>query len=134
MVLLCCRCAALLDSSPPAVQFVASNRPNVVHFVLNTSYIIPEVRLCLKRVAFAFGFSVLVIVSHLVLLQLFVHCTVLISDQRLTSGSKSCNYDVTQLRWLCLRTSWFQVELQVTEVLLCQMGGPEWSQRGVRVL
>lgn len=63
MVLLCCRCAALLDSSPPAVQFVASNSPNVVHFVLNTSCIIPEVRLCLKRVAFAFGCSVLMIVT-----------------------------------------------------------------------
>lgn len=61
ILLLCCRCAALLDSSHPAVQFVASKRPNVINFVLNTSYIIPEVRLSLKRVSFTFRCSVLMI-------------------------------------------------------------------------
>lgn len=49
ILLLCCRCAALLDSSPPAVQFVASKRPNVVRFILNTSLVIPEVRLCHEK-------------------------------------------------------------------------------------
>lgn len=56
---LCCRCAALLDSSHPAVQFVASKRPNVINFVLNTSCIIPEVRFCLNRVSFTSCSSVL---------------------------------------------------------------------------
>lgn len=61
ILLLCCRCAALLESSHPAVQFVASERPSVIHFVLNTSYIISEVRLCLRGVSVAFFCSVLII-------------------------------------------------------------------------
>uniref|UniRef100_A0A3B5KEN8 ZP domain-containing protein n=1 Tax=Takifugu rubripes TaxID=31033 RepID=A0A3B5KEN8_TAKRU len=61
-------CATLLDSYS-AVRFVASKRPDVTNFVLNTSYIIPEP---------------------------FIHCTVLVSDLGTTPGSKSCNYDVTQ--------------------------------------
>lgn len=51
ILFLCCRCATLLDSFHSAMHFVASKRPNVINFVLNTSYIIPEVSVYLKRLA-----------------------------------------------------------------------------------
>ncbi|KAI3367883.1 hypothetical protein L3Q82_026714 [Scortum barcoo] len=65
-------CTAPLGSQHAVVQFVASNRTDVVNFVFNTSYLISE---------------------------LYIHCSVLISDQGVTSGSKSCNYNVFQSRW-----------------------------------
>lgn len=55
ILFLCLRCATLLDSSHSAVQFVASTRPDVINFVLNTSYIIPEVSFYLKRLALSFA-------------------------------------------------------------------------------
>ncbi|KAF1375070.1 hypothetical protein PFLUV_G00235600 [Perca fluviatilis] len=65
-------CTAQLDSSHAAVQFVASNRADVVNLVLNTSYLISE---------------------------LYIHCSVLMSDQDVSFGSKSCNYNPIQSRW-----------------------------------
>ncbi|XP_042356330.1 zona pellucida protein C isoform X2 [Plectropomus leopardus] len=65
-------CTAPLGSPHAVVQFVASDRADVVNFVLNTSYLISE---------------------------LYIHCTVLVSDQGVTFGSKSCNYNVIQSRW-----------------------------------
>ncbi|AWP16743.1 zona pellucida protein C' isoform 2 [Scophthalmus maximus] len=65
-------CTAPLGSPHPVVQFVASRRGNMVNFALNTSYLISE---------------------------LYIHCSVHISDQGVNSGSKSCNYDIIQSRW-----------------------------------
>ncbi|KAG8013567.1 Zona pellucida sperm-binding protein 3 [Nibea albiflora] len=65
-------CTVPLGSPHAIVKFVASDRADVVNFVLNTSYLIPE---------------------------LYIQCSVLLSDQGVTSGSKSCNYDVIQSRW-----------------------------------
>ncbi|XP_049917993.1 zona pellucida protein C [Epinephelus moara] len=65
-------CTAPLGSPHAVAQFVASDRADVVNFVLNTSYLISE---------------------------LFIHCTALVSDQGVTSGSKSCNYNMIQSRW-----------------------------------
>nr|XP_046268476.1 zona pellucida protein C [Scatophagus argus] len=65
-------CAAPLGSPHAFVQFVAPNQADVVNFVLNTSYLISE---------------------------LFIHCSVLLTDQGVTFGSKSCNYNVFQSRW-----------------------------------
>ncbi|KAM6968631.1 zona pellucida protein C [Tautogolabrus adspersus] len=65
-------CTVPLGSPHAVVQFVTSNRADVVNFVLNTSYLISE---------------------------LYIHCSVLISDQGVTFGSKSCNYNVMKSRW-----------------------------------
>ncbi|XP_023255671.1 zona pellucida sperm-binding protein 3-like [Seriola lalandi dorsalis] len=65
-------CTTPLGSPHPVVHFVASSRGDVVNLALNTSYLISE---------------------------LYIHCTVLISDQGVTIGSKSCNYNVIQSRW-----------------------------------
>ncbi|XP_030574092.1 zona pellucida protein C [Archocentrus centrarchus] len=65
-------CVTPLGASPTIAMFVASNRADVVNFVMNTSYLISE---------------------------LYIHCSVLISDRGVTSGSKSCNYNVIQSRW-----------------------------------
>ncbi|KAE8289713.1 hypothetical protein D5F01_LYC11420 [Larimichthys crocea] len=65
-------CTVPLGSPHAVVKFVASDRADVVNFVLNTSYLIPE---------------------------LYIQCNVLLSDKGVTSGSKSCNYDVIQSRW-----------------------------------
>ncbi|XP_041667897.1 zona pellucida protein C isoform X2 [Cheilinus undulatus] len=65
-------CTAPLGSTHAPVQFVASSRADVVNFVLNTSYLISE---------------------------LYIHCSVLISDQGVTFTSKSCNYNAIQSRW-----------------------------------
>ncbi|XP_040916933.1 zona pellucida protein C [Toxotes jaculatrix] len=65
-------CTAPMGSPHPVIQFMASSRRDVVNLVLNTSYLISE---------------------------LYLHCSVLISDQGVTSGSKSCNYNVIQSRW-----------------------------------
>ncbi|XP_045918022.1 zona pellucida protein C isoform X2 [Micropterus dolomieu] len=59
-------------SSHAVVQFVASNRADVVNFVLNTS--------CLNS-------------------EIYIHCSVLVSDQSVRFGSKSCNYNTIQSRW-----------------------------------
>ncbi|KAM4543224.1 zona pellucida protein C [Odontesthes bonariensis] len=65
-------CSASLGSPYTVAQFVASNRADVVKLMLNTSQLISE---------------------------LYVHCSVLVSDQGVTSGSKSCNYNVIHSRW-----------------------------------
>uniref|UniRef100_A0A8C9X5X6 ZP domain-containing protein n=1 Tax=Sander lucioperca TaxID=283035 RepID=A0A8C9X5X6_SANLU len=65
-------CTAPLDSSHAVVQFVASDRADVVNLVLDTSYLISE---------------------------LYIHCSVLMSDQGVNFGSKSCNYNLIQSRW-----------------------------------
>ncbi|XP_065822605.1 zona pellucida protein C [Labrus bergylta] len=65
-------CTALLGSPHAAVQFVTSNRADVVNFILNATYNISE---------------------------LHIHCRVLISDKGVTVGSKSCNYNVLKSRW-----------------------------------
>ncbi|XP_034531466.1 zona pellucida protein C [Notolabrus celidotus] len=65
-------CTAPLGSPHAAVHFVASNRADVLNFVLNTSYLLSE---------------------------LYIHCSVLLSDQGVTFSSKSCNYNVIQSRW-----------------------------------
>ncbi|XP_054470138.1 zona pellucida sperm-binding protein 3-like [Anoplopoma fimbria] len=65
-------CTAPLGSPHAVVQFVASGRADVVNLVLNTSYLISE---------------------------LYIHCSVLISDQGVNFGSKSCNYNLIQSRW-----------------------------------
>ncbi|XP_062253661.1 zona pellucida protein C [Platichthys flesus] len=65
-------CTAPLGSPHPVVQFVASSRRDVVNFALNTSYLISE---------------------------LYVHCSVIISQQGVTRDSKSCNYNLIQSRW-----------------------------------
>ncbi|XP_070699034.1 zona pellucida protein C [Pempheris klunzingeri] len=65
-------CTSPLGSSNAVIQFVASNRADVINFALNTSYLISE---------------------------LYVHCSVLVSDQGVTFSSKSCNYNVFQSRW-----------------------------------
>ncbi|XP_035529329.1 zona pellucida protein C [Morone saxatilis] len=65
-------CTAPLGSHHAVVEFVASKRADVVNFVVNTSYLISE---------------------------LYIHCSVLLSDQGVTSGSKFCNYNVIQSRW-----------------------------------
>ncbi|XP_077477404.1 zona pellucida protein C [Stigmatopora argus] len=53
------------------IKFLDSDN-SVVNFVLNSSYLIEEV---------------------------YVHCSVLISDIGITSGSKSCNFDLVNSRW-----------------------------------
>ncbi|XP_034433043.1 zona pellucida sperm-binding protein 3-like [Hippoglossus hippoglossus] len=65
-------CTAPLGSSHPVIQFVASSRRDVVNLALNTSYLISE---------------------------LYIHCTVIISQQGVTQDSKSCNYNLIQSRW-----------------------------------
>ncbi|XP_074547894.1 zona pellucida protein C [Halichoeres trimaculatus] len=65
-------CTAPLGSPHAVVHFEASDRANVVNFVLNSSYLISE---------------------------LYIHCSVIISDQGVTFGSKSCNYNVIHSRW-----------------------------------
>ncbi|XP_019940485.2 zona pellucida protein C [Paralichthys olivaceus] len=65
-------CTAPLGSPHPVVEFVASSGRDVVNFVLNTSYLISE---------------------------LYVHCSMLISHQGVTHGSKSCNYNLIHSRW-----------------------------------
>ncbi|KAK2826285.1 hypothetical protein Q5P01_020499 [Channa striata] len=55
-----------------AAQFVASDRAHVVNFALNKAY----------------PYS-----------KLYIHCSVLTSDQGVTSGSKSCNYNMINSRW-----------------------------------
>ncbi|XP_005922383.1 zona pellucida protein C [Haplochromis burtoni] len=65
-------CVTPLGSSTTRVTFVASNSADAVNFVLNTSYLISE---------------------------LYIHCSVLISGQGVTPGSKSCNYNVIESRW-----------------------------------
>lgn len=118
--LLCCRCATPLDSSHSAVQFVASMRPNVINFVLNTSYIIPEVSVYLKRLALVF-FSLLLLLIFGIFPKLFIHCTVLISDQGTTPGSKSCNYDATQSR--CVQSSFLPPLLHLSNTSACVSDG-----------
>ncbi|KAK9533441.1 hypothetical protein VZT92_008558 [Zoarces viviparus] len=65
-------CTAGLRSRHAVALFVASNRADVVNFVLDTSYLFSE---------------------------LYIHCSVVISDQGINSGSKSCNYNMIQSRW-----------------------------------
>ncbi|XP_031583917.1 zona pellucida protein C [Oreochromis aureus] len=65
-------CVTPVGSSTTIVTFVASNTADAVNFVLNTSYLISE---------------------------LYIHCSVLISGQGVTPGSKSCNYNVIESRW-----------------------------------
>ncbi|XP_073340155.1 zona pellucida protein C [Pagrus major] len=65
-------CTAPLGSPHAVVRFVASNRADVVNLVLNTSYLISE---------------------------MYIHCSVLLSDKGVTFGSKSCNYNMIQSRW-----------------------------------
>uniref|UniRef100_A0A3P8QHM9 ZP domain-containing protein n=1 Tax=Astatotilapia calliptera TaxID=8154 RepID=A0A3P8QHM9_ASTCA len=65
-------CVTPLGSSTTRVTFVASNSADAVNFVLNTSYLISE---------------------------LYIHCSVLISGQGVTPGSKSCNYNVIESRY-----------------------------------
>ncbi|XP_034713618.1 zona pellucida protein C isoform X2 [Etheostoma cragini] len=65
-------CTAPLDSSHVIVQFVASDRADVVNLLLNTSYLSSE---------------------------LYIHCSVLMSDQDVNFGYKSCNYNLLQSRW-----------------------------------
>uniref|UniRef100_A0A673C2G2 ZP domain-containing protein n=1 Tax=Sphaeramia orbicularis TaxID=375764 RepID=A0A673C2G2_9TELE len=62
-------CAAPLDSSHAVAQFVDSDREDVVNLALNTSFITSE---------------------------FYIHCSVLVSNQSNTSGSKSCNYNFIQ--------------------------------------
>ena len=47
-----CRCTAPLGSPHAVVQFVASNRADVVNLALNTSYLISEVLifLCILKI------------------------------------------------------------------------------------
>uniref|UniRef100_A0A8C4DCV8 ZP domain-containing protein n=1 Tax=Dicentrarchus labrax TaxID=13489 RepID=A0A8C4DCV8_DICLA len=71
-------CTAPVGSRHAVVEFVASNRVDVVNFVLNTSYLISE---------------------------LYIHCSVLLSDQGVTSSSKFCNYNVIQSRYLHTHTT-----------------------------
>ncbi|XP_028294421.1 zona pellucida protein C [Gouania willdenowi] len=63
---------ATSDGSYPVVKFLGSNGADVVMFSLNTSSLFP---------------------------QLYIHCSVLVSDHGVTYGSKSCNYNVLQSRW-----------------------------------
>ncbi|XP_042244490.1 zona pellucida protein C [Thunnus maccoyii] len=65
-------CTAPLGSPHAVIQFVASNRADMVNVALNTSYLISE---------------------------MYIHCSVLISGQGVTPGSKSCNYNMIQSRW-----------------------------------
>ncbi|XP_051942456.1 zona pellucida protein C [Hippocampus zosterae] len=57
--------------SPYTVKFLNSDNSEV-KFALNSTYLISE---------------------------LYIHCSVLITDIGITSGSKSCNYDVVHSRW-----------------------------------
>ncbi|XP_074517215.1 zona pellucida protein C [Sebastes fasciatus] len=68
-------CTAPLGSPHAVVQFVASDRADGVNFVLNTSYLISE---------------------------MYIHCRVLLSDQGVNFGFKSCNYNLLQSRWVDL--------------------------------
>ncbi|XP_028251799.1 zona pellucida protein C [Parambassis ranga] len=65
-------CTAPVGSSHAAVHFVASNKADVVNVVLNTSYLVSE---------------------------MYIHCSVLISDLGVTISSKSCNYNLILSRW-----------------------------------
>ncbi|CAK6968036.1 zona pellucida protein C [Scomber scombrus] len=65
-------CTAPLGSPHAVIQFVASDRADAVNVALNTSYLISE---------------------------MYIHCSVLISDQGVTTGSKACNYNMIQSRW-----------------------------------
>lgn len=97
-----CRCTAPLGSPHAVVQFVASNSADVVNFVLNTSYLISEVRVYLMSWFHCCASAVQLndLVNCLPPLKLYVHCSVLLSDQGVTFGSKSCNYNVIQSRYL----------------------------------
>ncbi|XP_059209406.1 zona pellucida protein C [Centropristis striata] len=65
-------CTAPLGSRHAVVRFVESNKADVVNFVVNTSYLISE---------------------------MYIHCSVLLSDHGVNSGSKSCNYNLIESRW-----------------------------------
>ncbi|XP_041828006.1 zona pellucida protein C [Melanotaenia boesemani] len=65
-------CSSSLGSPHTVAQFAASNRADVVNLMLNTSNLISE---------------------------LYIHCNLVVSDEGVTSVSKSCNYDVIQSRW-----------------------------------
>ncbi|KAM7376503.1 hypothetical protein PAMP_006231 [Pampus punctatissimus] len=65
-------CTAPLGSSHAVIQFVASNRADVVNIALNTTYLISE---------------------------MYIHCSVLVSNSGVSTGSKSCNYNMIQSRW-----------------------------------
>ncbi|KAG7463191.1 hypothetical protein JOB18_012171 [Solea senegalensis] len=65
-------CTAPLGSPHPVVQFLSSSRRDVVNFALNTTYLMAEI---------------------------YIHCTAIISDQGVTTGSKSCNYNLIKSRW-----------------------------------
>ncbi|MEQ2225982.1 hypothetical protein ILYODFUR_023110, partial [Ilyodon furcidens] len=66
------RCASSLGSPHTVALFAVTNRADVVNFMLNTSYLISE---------------------------LYVHCSVVLSDLGVNLSSKSCNYNVTSSRW-----------------------------------
>uniref|UniRef100_A0A3P9I2E5 ZP domain-containing protein n=1 Tax=Oryzias latipes TaxID=8090 RepID=A0A3P9I2E5_ORYLA len=66
-------CSSSLGSPHPVAWFTGSKAPNVVNFALNTSHLTSE---------------------------LYIHCSAIISDQGVTSTSKSCNYDATQSKWV----------------------------------
>ncbi|RVE56993.1 hypothetical protein OJAV_G00211990 [Oryzias javanicus] len=66
-------CASSLGSPHPVAWFTGSNAANVVNFALNTSHLTSE---------------------------LYIHCSAVISDQGVTSISKSCNYDAIQSKWV----------------------------------
>ncbi|XP_012717571.2 zona pellucida protein C isoform X1 [Fundulus heteroclitus] len=65
-------CASSLGSPHTVARFAATNRADVVKFMLNTSYLIAE---------------------------LYIHCSVVLSDQGVNVASKSCNYNMTSSRW-----------------------------------
>ncbi|MED6249082.1 hypothetical protein ATANTOWER_009074 [Ataeniobius toweri] len=65
-------CASSLGSPHTVALFAATNRADVVNFMLNTSYLISE---------------------------LYVHCSVVLLDLGVNLASKSCNYNVTSSRW-----------------------------------
>ncbi|XP_058471523.1 zona pellucida protein C isoform X2 [Solea solea] len=65
-------CTAPLGSPHPVAQFLSSSRRDVVNLALNTTYLMAEI---------------------------YIHCTAIISDQGVTTGSKSCNYNLMKSRW-----------------------------------
>ncbi|CAG5866301.1 unnamed protein product [Menidia menidia] len=65
-------CSSSLGSPNTVTRFAASSSAHVVNLMLNTSYLTSE---------------------------LYVHCSVFISDKGVTSGSKLCNYNAIQSRW-----------------------------------
>lgn len=100
-----CRCTAPLGSPHAVVQFVASDRADGVNFVLNTSYLISEV-------SFDCNFSPVSAVQLYDLvtsppLKMYIHCRVLLSDQGVNFGSKSCNYNLLQSRYLYMHKTVF---------------------------